>query len=91
MTYKSQRLLLGMSFILLVLAGFLFYATIYIAPPFAEALTDISDGQTPLPYILRLTFDTSNFLMNNGWSFIAIYIILIAGLVYWRLTLRKKS
>ena len=90
MKVKSLRLAATLIYMLSILMGMMLLIALFIVPYFAELVMDISDGQTALPYLLRVVFDISVFLGNNGMLFGVVCVILFAGSLVWRLRLRNE-
>ena len=86
-----QKLIAVIFFILLVLVGALFCAVAFIVPIIAERLADASQGQVQLPMPLERLMSLARLAVNSWPFLLVIYVILITGLLWWCLALRRKS
>ena len=86
-----QRTLARMSLFLMSAGGVLLLASIYIIPIYAQAFSDISDGQLALPKSTRIIFDFSNFAVQHGLLLCILYGVLFIGVIVWFCTTKQRS
>jgi hypothetical protein len=90
---NSQTIILWICFILLGFLGALFFAALFIAPTIAEVLAEMSQGQGQgqLPPIVGRLLVVGKLLAKYWPTIVIAYMTLIAILIGWRLSLRRRS
>ena len=85
MTSKGKKLMASLGMMLGFLLAIIWVAVIFVVPYFAEMV--MSMGITELPGYLKVIFNVSSFLQNNGMLLGMFSVLLFAGSLSWRLVL----
>ena len=85
-----QKALARLCIILLAMAGMFLLASIFILPYYAEAISDISDGQAPLPESLQIAFNFSAFAVHHKLAIAIVYGVLFITVAAWSIKARRS-
>lgn len=87
MTSKGKKLMASLGMMLGFLMAIIWVAVIFVVPYFAEVV--MSMGIAELPGYLKVIFNVSSFLQNNGMLLGMFSVLFFAGSLSWRLMLRN--
>ena len=85
-----QKALSRLCFILVAMVGMFLLVSIFILPYYAEAISDISDGQTKLSGSLQLAFNFSEFAIHHKPAIAIVYGVFFLAVVAWSIKARRS-
>jgi type II secretory pathway component PulF len=85
-----QKALARLCIILLAMAGMFLLTSIFILPYYAEAISDMTGGQTALPKSLQVAFNFSAFAIHHKLAIAIVYGIVFIVVAAWSIKTRKS-
>ena len=75
----------------MILIGIVLVSCLFVIPRFAAYFSEMSDGEKPLPLILKVVFNLSDYAIHNGLLLTSLYVLLLGGVIFWNFSTKTQT